>query len=67
MGTDHGTPEGIMTDISFAMPAEPGFAEDMAEMDRNLRQFLSTAARYVFSGPSELPPEAPDEYRNSEK
>lgn len=50
-----------MTDISIAMPAESGFSDEMAEMERNLSQFLATAARYVFSGPSELPPEAIDE------
>ncbi len=53
------------------LPADLFYGDDLATADRYVRQFLATAARYVFSGPQGAPAleaqQRTSEPRNSEK
>jgi len=70
--TDQEAREGEMTNnAAGTLPADMFYGNDLATADRYVRQFLATAARYVFSGPSGASAlealQRTSEPRNSEK
>lgn len=50
-----------------AIPSDMSVIEEMAEMDACMRQFMVTAARYVFSGAARSAGGKSRDFRDSEK